>query len=142
MIMGIYATLGVFLILAARNPMGHLSLMGSPSGQVLYMAESCLFRLLWTKTSEPTFSAIFQRYFWSQWCCEFWYPRSAKHTHEGANVNSCRSVPAASIPVRPALPLDATIDGKAGIAEVPQDISYTLFFGRSKKVVQYGARIE
>ena len=27
MIMGIYATLGVFLILAARNPMAHLSLI-------------------------------------------------------------------------------------------------------------------
>lgn len=44
MIVGIYATLGVFLILAARDPLANLSLSGSPCGLASYTEESWLFR--------------------------------------------------------------------------------------------------
>jgi hypothetical protein len=37
MILGIYATLGVFLLLAARDPMQHLSSSGSPFGRASFM---------------------------------------------------------------------------------------------------------
>ena len=36
MIVAIYATLGVFLLLAARNPTHHLSLIHSPFGQASF----------------------------------------------------------------------------------------------------------
>ena len=40
MIVGIYATLGVFLIWASRRPQAHLSLTGSPSGRARFTAGS------------------------------------------------------------------------------------------------------
>src|SRR5512133_4178738 len=43
MILGIYATLGVFLIVASRNPMAHRALSGSRCGRVLCMVRSWQF---------------------------------------------------------------------------------------------------
>ncbi len=43
MIFGIYTTLGVFLIIASRDPMAHKSLSGSRFGPVSCMGQSWLF---------------------------------------------------------------------------------------------------
>jgi len=45
MILGIYATLGVFLMLAARDPMAHRSRSGSRSGRASCTAGLWVFRL-------------------------------------------------------------------------------------------------
>src|SRR5512132_172569 len=58
--LGIYATLGVFLIIASRDPMAHRALSGSRSGRV-----SCMVRS-WRFSRSPILSTlgIFGEMFW------------------------------------------------------------------------------
>src|SRR5512133_3069516 len=60
MILGIYATLGVFLIIASRDPMAHRSLIWFTSGRVLCIVRS------WRFSRSPILStlAIFGEMFW------------------------------------------------------------------------------
>jgi hypothetical protein len=65
MILGIYATLGVFLLIASRDPLAHLSLIWFRCGPALSTAESWRYSLWLTRSTWAIFGATY-------WLCFLW----------------------------------------------------------------------
>ena len=61
MILGVYATLGVFLLIASRNPLANLSLIWFTGGPALCTLESWQHKLWQTRSRWDTFGVTSRR---------------------------------------------------------------------------------